>query len=1085
MFSRRKSGKSVPGYFQAKITEDNIIDAQVKGFTSEAVMRDIIDSNKRMAAELRAKGHPALALFDVSKTTGQSSEARTYGKEHMGRTGMDKIALYGANRGVVLVAKYLSRSAGVDDTMGFFRTRAQAKQWLLQGSNSAQTDMAVRNVATLLIILLAGGALVGWYMDIPVLKSIVPSLTPMNPVAAVTFILAAIAMMSLKKGAIDRRRKQYIAIVMAWMTLFGTAGILHDVTNTNFHLDAWLFTNELGTTVKGGHVSLAVAIGFIVLAGMFWAVQGGAQKRLRQYVFHILSCIVFAFSLTLLIAGYGFGVHWLHTFYTDSPIALNTLIVFLLFANGLQVVAVYRPFFRRVGRIINAYWQPALVFLMVFFATGLAWQQAKTDVTRNVETAVNSAYASAEGAVRLRMSTYTNSLGGFRALFAASNEVDPHEFSAYLKSSELATQYPGFGSITYVAVVPNKDKAAFTDKARSYTSTEFPQYKDFTIYPASNQAVSYPLVFASNPASVYGFDLASEQVRRTTLEKARDSGKPQSSGVIQFNASRGINAPGNHGFFITVPVYGSTAKEGTAPANEAARRANINGFVLAYFVPTSLFPDIFESIDRPDVRYTITDMTSKVQLYQSKAPDVSAQAETYKTGMIDVAGDKWRLSMQVLPGFGHSNLDHALPQIVFIGGTLLSLLAGLLVFGQIRRRDQAMDLAARITEDLNHERNEAVAVQQKDEAILSSIGDAVFAIDTNEKITLLNPVAEHISGFTRDEAVGRPYKEILHFLYEGTDKVNEKFVRRALAGHITAMHDHTILLRKDGTRIAVADSAAPIRNAKGKILGAIIVFRDVSKEQELDRAKTEFVSLASHQLRTPLSAINWYSEMLLNGDAGSITAEQKEYLQEIYEGNQRMIELVNSLLDVSRLDLGKLTNEPVPTDMSAIVASIHKELKTSIAHKKHHLTLAIAKKFDLVLADPKLLRMVVQNLMSNAVKYTSDNGTIVVTLRPAHAEEILKAGIRKTSGDYFLFSVADNGFGIPKEEQAHIFSKLFRADNVRELDVEGTGLGLYIVKEVVEKLGGRVWFESVEHKGTTFFVVMPFKTPHRKPTPHA
>jgi signal transduction histidine kinase len=187
-----------------------------------------------------------------------------------------------------------------------------------------------------------------------------------------------------------------------------------------------------------------------------------------------------------------------------------------------------------------------------------------------------------------------------------------------------------------------------------------------------------------------------------------------------------------------------------------------------------------------------------------------------------------------------------------------------------------------------------------------------------------------------------------------------------------------------------------------------------------------------------------------------------------------MIELVDSLLNVSRLEVGKLKNEPQDTSMQEISASLMKELQTSITNKNMNITAKITPTLKTVFADPKLLRMVVQNLMTNAIKYTPENGHIVLTMREAIQEDVQTAKLQP--GHYFYMSVADDGFGIPKEQQDKIFQKLFRADNVRKLDVEGTGLGLYIVKEVAEKLGGTVWFESAEGKGTTFHVLVPFKT---------
>lgn len=235
----------------------------------------------------------------------------------------------------------------------------------------------------------------------------------------------------------------------------------------------------------------------------------------------------------------------------------------------------------------------------------------------------------------------------------------------------------------------------------------------------------------------------------------------------------------------------------------------------------------------------------------------------------------------------------------------------------------------------------------------------------------------------------------------------------------------------------------------------------------VDKAKTEFVSLASHQLRTPLSAINWYTEMLLAGDAGKITDDQRGFLDQIAQSNKRMVALVSSLLNVSRIDLGTFAVDPVPTNFTQVADSVLSELAPQIGEKK----LIINKNYDpqlpLIPADPKLLRIILQNLLSNAVKYTAE-GSITLTIKQLVKEQRV------------LMSVADTGFGIPAEAQAKIFSKLYRADNARARDADGNGLGLYIVKSIVEQSDGKVWFVSKENQGTTFYVTLPLSGMQKK-----
>ncbi|MDA3839855.1 MAG: HAMP domain-containing sensor histidine kinase [Patescibacteria group bacterium] len=243
-----------------------------------------------------------------------------------------------------------------------------------------------------------------------------------------------------------------------------------------------------------------------------------------------------------------------------------------------------------------------------------------------------------------------------------------------------------------------------------------------------------------------------------------------------------------------------------------------------------------------------------------------------------------------------------------------------------------------------------------------------------------------------------------------------------------------------------------------------------SKNKEIEAAKVDFVSLASHQLRTPLSIIKWYIDYIVSGDAGEVKGDQLKYLRETYKANERMIELVNSLLIVSRIDLGTFSINPEMSDIIPVSDEIIKKFKKEIDSKG----INIIKEYDEIPelnVDPSLMRLVFENLISNSVKYTPDN-------------ESIKISIKKEDKD-ILIKVSDKGCGIPEEQQSKIFTKLFRADNVKKIESVGTGLGLYIIKAIIEKSGGSVWFESpsrepfgknngdIKNAGTTIFIKIP------------
>ncbi len=243
----------------------------------------------------------------------------------------------------------------------------------------------------------------------------------------------------------------------------------------------------------------------------------------------------------------------------------------------------------------------------------------------------------------------------------------------------------------------------------------------------------------------------------------------------------------------------------------------------------------------------------------------------------------------------------------------------------------------------------------------------------------------------------------------------------------------------------------------------ILRIRDeqIVKEHELNRAKSEFVSLTSHQLKTPLTIIKWYIEMLGAGYAGNSAKKQKEYLEKIYNNTQRMVELIDAFLNVSRLELGVFSIKNEPLNLKNKMESILRDFAPKLKEKKLKLSQAYTKSNFAFSADAKMIQIIFENLISNAVKYTSRGGTIRVKMQK--------------KGNEISIGVEDTGIGIPTEQQSKIFTKFFRADNASSYKADGTGLGLYIVKTMVEKIGGKIWFKSTENKGTIFYVAIPLK----------
>ncbi|MFA6909408.1 MAG: HAMP domain-containing sensor histidine kinase, partial [Patescibacteria group bacterium] len=230
--------------------------------------------------------------------------------------------------------------------------------------------------------------------------------------------------------------------------------------------------------------------------------------------------------------------------------------------------------------------------------------------------------------------------------------------------------------------------------------------------------------------------------------------------------------------------------------------------------------------------------------------------------------------------------------------------------------------------------------------------------------------------------------------------------------------------------------------------------------KEIDQMKNEFISVASHQLRTPLSAIKWVLKMMMDGDVGTLNAEQQDLLAKGYQSNERMILLINDLLNVSRIEEGRFQYRFSHQDLHPIIQRVIDEMSGDIRVRGVKFTYTPpAMPFPRVYVDEQKMHLVVQNMIDNAIKYTPKGGSITVAMRQQK--------------DRVEFSVTDTGAGIPVRQQDRIFSKFFRADNVIRMQTEGSGLGLFIVKNIVESHHGEVSFESKEGIGSTFRFTLP------------
>jgi PAS domain S-box-containing protein len=348
--------------------------------------------------------------------------------------------------------------------------------------------------------------------------------------------------------------------------------------------------------------------------------------------------------------------------------------------------------------------------------------------------------------------------------------------------------------------------------------------------------------------------------------------------------------------------------------------------------------------------------------------------------------------------------------------------------------------------------------QTEAEVLFMSIGDGAITTDEFGRITRVNPAAENMLGFNEAELLGQWFlKSIVAISFEGhrMTVIDQPITQAFLTGKPVS-----------GKQIPVAVNVSPIISQKRPI-GAIEVFRDISMEQEVDRMKSEFISLASHQLRTPLSAIKTYTHMLSDGYMGELNDSQKQSLKTIISASNRMNELISTLLNITRIESGTIAVNTKSLKLDEVINEIMPELILMADAKTINLHVdTVGKESTQIKTDSLIVKEVITNLISNAIKYTPDEGEVKVVIKPQRSN--------------ITVEVSDSGWGIPVHAHDKVFSKFFRGSNIIKRETSGTGLGLYLVKGLVDTLKGTIWFDSEEGNGTSFYVTLP-KSMKEKP----
>ncbi|MBI2865148.1 MAG: PAS domain S-box protein [Chloroflexi bacterium] len=393
---------------------------------------------------------------------------------------------------------------------------------------------------------------------------------------------------------------------------------------------------------------------------------------------------------------------------------------------------------------------------------------------------------------------------------------------------------------------------------------------------------------------------------------------------------------------------------------------------------------------------------------------------------------------------------------------------------------------ARTYEKMKKTEEALAAERERLRVTLHSIGDGVIATDTGGRVVMVNRVAEQLTGWSQDEARGLPLADIFPIINEQTRETVENPVARTLAtGQIVGLANHTALVARDGTERSIADSAAPIRDEAGVVLGVVLVFRDVSAakwaELERERMRSEvkelvaeayqravdldavnkeletFAYSVSHDLRAPLRHIEGFARVLLEDYPDRLDEQGKRYLGFVGDAAQRMSQLIDALLALSRVTSFEMHRQQV--DLSAVARSVADALRESQPERQVELSCAEGL---VVTGDGRLLRIVLENLLGNAWKFTAHRpvARVDVGVLPADGEEDGKP----------VYFVRDNGAGFDMAYADKLFGAFRRLHS--ESEFPGSGIGLATVQRIVRRHGGRVWAEAEIDKGATFYFML-------------
>lgn len=657
-------------------------------------------------------------------------------------------------------------------------------------------------------------------------------------------------------------------------------------------------------------------------------------------------------------------------------------------------------------------------------ATVLAMYSAEV---RSRTDAANAAEERADEIVRTldrRLNTYLEALYGYRAYFGSSEAVTRNDFHNFFSRLDIAHRYVGFNSIVFIRKIPAAELDTTTTQIRNDSSLILPGELNFTVTPPGSRDTFYPITYAEpviRNSYAYGFDVGIYPSRMDALSKSEKTQKPVATESIRLvNA---VHPSANRGFLIVLPVSLSNDPSTTY------------GFVTISFEYQALFNELLKG--EPAAIFVQDGRGATVYSRGGKDTTWAPSAHT-----LNVYGQKWTLHFPVAASNASAVSSRLQPWLILIGGTFMTFLALFATISFIRSRQAGYQLAEIMAKNLQ-------TSERRYELMVNSIKDyAIILLDSDGRIRSWNRGAKNISGYSSKEAIGRH----ISMLYAEADAhVPSMLMRRASRSSNVKYYGWR--LRKNGKQFWAGVTVNALRS-RGKITGYISVLQDLSVQKQNETERDSFIAIATHELKTPITSMKTYAQVLERRFRREGHVESADLLARVDKQADRLTALVNDLLDVSKIENGKLEYVYSEFSLRELIDKVADDMARTT---NIHTIIVKGRSKARVYADQSRIEQVLSNLLHNAIKYSPSGGQVTI-------------GIKRASG-FVNVSIADTGIGISKPDQSKVFNRFYRTKTGRGF--VGFGLGLFLSAEIVAHHGGSIKVESISGEGSTFYFTLP------------